>query len=75
MGSFGMYLMIFGAGSAVLALFEYEFTLLSWVDNWGEPLAWFIRAGLIAVGGLLFNAEKRRVAAAQDEQAHQRLVS
>ena len=46
MGSFGMYLMIFGAGSAVLALFEYEFTLLSWVDNWGEPLAWFIRAGL-----------------------------
>lgn len=75
MGSFGMYLMIFGAGSALLALFEYEFTLLSWIDSWGEPVAWFIRAALIAIGGLLFNAEQRRVAAAEPQQTPHTPVS
>ena len=43
MGSLGMYLMIFGAASGVLSLFEYEFTLLSWIDSWGNAVAWFIR--------------------------------
>lgn len=68
MGSLGMYLMIFGAASGVLSLFEYEFTLLSWIDSWGNAVAWFIRAGLIAIGGILYNAEQRRAAAAQQPQ-------
>ena len=70
-----MYLMIFGGGSALLAIFNYEFTLLSWIGTWGDGVAWFIRAGLIAVGGLLFNAEQKRVATAESEQAAQSPVS
>ena len=74
MGNFGMYLMLFGAGSAVLSIFNYELMLLSWIDVWGEAPAWFIRAGLIAVGGIMFNAEQRRVEKAQQDQ-QQRLVA
>ncbi len=58
--------MVFGGMSAILAFFNYEFVLLSWIDTWGDGAAWFIRAAIILIGGLMFNAEQRR-----EQQAHQ----
>jgi hypothetical protein len=57
--------MVFAALSGVLSLFNYEFSLLMWIDAWGDAVAWFIRGGLILLGLVLVTAEKRKV-----EQAH-----
>ena len=54
MKQIGIYLMIAGIGSIVLNQFGYEFSLLMWIDNWGESVAWAIRGGAIVVGGVLF---------------------
>ncbi|MFK7888336.1 MAG: hypothetical protein AB8G16_15860 [Gammaproteobacteria bacterium] len=45
---------IFGAGSFVLNMMGREFSLLSWIDNWGPTVGIGIRAGLIVVGAILF---------------------
>ncbi len=58
--------MVFGALSGVLSFFNSEFVLLTWIDSWGDAVAWFIRAGVIAIGGLLYSAEQRRI-----QEAHQ----
>lgn len=71
MGSLGGYLIVFGGLSAVLSFFNYEFILLSWIDTWGDGIAWFIRAGIILIGGLLFNAEQRREQQARQAQQGQ----
>mgnify|MGYP001549640685 FL=1 len=52
--------MIFGGLSGVMSFFEYEFSLLAWIGNWGEAVAWFIRAGVIALGWALLEIETRR---------------
>lgn len=54
MKSIGMYLLIAGIGSILLNQFGYEFSLLMWIDNWGETVAWAIRGGAIVVGAALF---------------------
>ena len=54
MRQFGIYVLIFGAGSMLLNLFGYEFRLLSWIDSWGEGVGWGIRIGLIALGAVMF---------------------
>lgn len=53
MKSIGIYLLIAGVGSIVLNQFGYEFSLLMWIDNWGETVGWAIRGGAIVVGGAL----------------------
>ncbi len=54
MKSFGSLLLFFGVGSIVLNLVGYEFSLLMWIDMWGETVGWAIRGGMIVVGGALF---------------------
>lgn len=53
MKGLGVLLLLFGIGSMVLHFMNYEFTLLSWIDTWGETTAWVIRGGLVAVGAAM----------------------
>ena len=54
MKSFGSLLLFFGIGSIVLNLVGYEFSLLMWIENWGETVGWAIRGGMIVVGAGLY---------------------
>jgi hypothetical protein len=47
-------MVLFGAGSIVLGLVGYEFSLMMWVDNWGPGVGWGIRGALIVVGAVLW---------------------
>ena len=58
--------MVFGALSGGLSLFDYEFSLLMWIDAWGDAVAWFIRGGLILLGLALVTADKRKVEKARN---------
>jgi hypothetical protein len=69
MAGLGGYLIAFGALSAVLSFFNYEFVLLTWIGSWGETVAWFIRAGIIALGWVLVETENRRAKQAQQPQS------
>ena len=53
MSSIGFYLILFGAGSAVLNLIGMEFIILMWVDMWGATVGWAIRGGMVALGVVL----------------------
>ena len=76
MASFGWYLIIFGAGSGLLSLFDYEFTLLGWVDTWGDGFAWLIRGAFILAGmGLISREQKLQQEAQAAQQAYQGPVS
>ncbi|MEB2782828.1 hypothetical protein U3A58_20775 [Algoriphagus sp. C2-6-M1] len=54
LGQGGLLLAAMGILSMVLALFNYNFRLLSWVDIWGNGMGWVIRILLIGIGGALF---------------------
>ena len=71
MGSLGKYLIFFGVGSAVLSFFEYELTLLMWVDTWGDGVAWLIRGAFILVGLALVSNEQKKLQAQQPQPAQQ----
>ena len=47
-------LLFFGAGSIVLNLVGMEFTLLMWMDAWGEATSWFIKIGMLVAGAGLW---------------------
>ena len=68
MASLGWYLIIFGAGSGLMSLFDYEFSLLMWIDNWGDGFAWLIRGAFILTGMWLISREQQ---ARQEQQAQQ----
>ena len=55
MARFGWYLIVFGAGSALLSVFDREFVILSWVNTWGDGVAWLIRGGLVIAGLVLLS--------------------
>lgn len=54
MKGIGGLMFLFGAGSIVLGLIGYEFTLMMWVDSWGTTVGWFIRLALAVVGGFMW---------------------
>jgi len=54
MKNIGILLVFLGAGSFVLNMVGYEFSLLMWIDMWGVEAGWAIRGAMVAVGGLLF---------------------
>ena len=54
MKSFGSLLLLLGIGSIVLNLVGFEFSLLMWIDNWGEMAGWAIRGTMIVAGGALY---------------------
>ena len=47
-------LVLLGAGSFVLHFMNMEFSLLSWVDNWGVGVGNGIRVAMIVVGAILW---------------------
>ena len=45
---------LFGAGSIILHFLDMNFTILSWIDNWGNTIGWGIRIALVVIGVILF---------------------
>jgi hypothetical protein len=69
MKQIGLYLVIFGVGSLALNLFGYEFSILMWLDTWGETVGMGIRIGAAVVGAVLwFLGNKAQTEQAQSEQ-------
>ena len=54
MRSLGTYMALFGAGSIILHFLDMNFTILSWIDNWGNTIGWGIRIALVVIGVILF---------------------
>jgi len=54
MQGFGGLLVLLGAGSFVMHFINMEFTLVSWVDNWGPGVGNGIRIGMIVVGAIIW---------------------
>ncbi|WP_291912192.1 hypothetical protein [Chitinophaga sp. CB10] len=50
----GSFLVIIGLLSIVAGFFNYVPKVLIWIYQWGEPVAWAIKIGLIVVGGVLY---------------------
>lgn len=50
----GVWLMIFGFGSMALNFLGMEFTILMWIDSWGEMVGWGIRAAIAVAGVALY---------------------
>ncbi|MEM7610265.1 MAG: hypothetical protein AAF270_01105 [Pseudomonadota bacterium] len=67
MKTVGMYLLIAGIGTIALNQFGMEFSLLGWIDNWGETVGWMIRGGAIVVGAALFFLGKNAETSAEIE--------
>ncbi|MDX2343570.1 MAG: hypothetical protein QNL12_07515 [Acidimicrobiia bacterium] len=59
MARFGSYFIIVGALSGVLSLFDYEFSLLIWIDTWGDGFAWLIRGAFILGGMAMVSHEMK----------------
>ena len=70
MQSIGGLLVLLGAGSFVLHFMDREFTLLSWVDNWGPGIGTGIRIAMIVVGAIIL-VLGRQQAASQETQPPQ----
>ncbi len=49
----GTSLLLFGIGSFVLNLIDFEFVVMMWIDNWGIETGWWIRGAMIAGGIVL----------------------
>ncbi|HEY2345370.1 MAG TPA: hypothetical protein VGH80_05725 [Xanthomonadaceae bacterium] len=64
MKKFGGYLLFFGIGSILLHLINMQFIILSWIDLWGESVAWTIRIGMIVAGGAMLLLANRNADAA-----------
>ena len=63
MQGFGGLLVLLGAGSFVLHFMEREFTLLSWVDNWGVGIGNGIRIAMIVVGAIIWYLGSKQASA------------
>lgn len=54
MGGFTKFLLLFGVGSSILQLFNYDFVILMWINMWGDQIGWLIRIGMIVLGLVLW---------------------
>ena len=75
MASLGGYLILFGAGSGLLSFFDYELSLLMWVDTWGDGFAWLIRGAFILTGMALISNEATKRQSQQQPQVPQGPIS
>jgi hypothetical protein len=64
MKSLGGLLVLLGAGSFVLNMMEREFTVISWIDNWGPTVGLVIRIAMIVAGAALWFLGGRKETAA-----------
>ena len=58
MRSFGVLLVLLGIASSVFQFIGRETRLLMWINEWGEGVAWGIRAGCIVLGAVLIKLGK-----------------
>jgi len=60
MKGFGGLLVLLGAGSFVLNMMDREFTVISWIDNWGPTVGVAIRVVMIVAGAALWFAGNKK---------------
>lgn len=54
MKKIGGFMFFFGLISAIITFLGRELIILSWINMWGETIAWVIRGILIVGGGLMW---------------------
>ena len=54
MKKIGGYMVFFGILAIVLNFLNRVPTILMWIYNWGETVAWAIKIGLIVIGAVLY---------------------
>jgi hypothetical protein len=54
MRKIGGYMIFFGLFAIVLNFFDRVPSILMWIYEWGEGVAWAIKIGLVLVGAVLF---------------------
>jgi len=54
MKQIGSAMAIFGLLAIVLSFFNSVPSILVWIYNWGETVAWAIKIGLVVVGAILY---------------------
>ncbi|HOF33380.1 MAG TPA: hypothetical protein PK624_10755 [Spirochaetota bacterium] len=57
--SAGSFLFLLGIASIVLYFINYTPTLLAWLYDLDQTLAWAIRIGVTVLGGLIYLASKK----------------
>ena len=57
--SAGVFLFLLGIASIVLYFIGYTPTLLAWLYDLDQNLAWAIRIGITVLGGVLFLVSKK----------------
>ncbi len=50
----GSYMAIIGLVAIVMNFLDKVPTLLMWIYNWGDTVAWIIKIGLVVIGGALW---------------------
>jgi len=50
----GGYMIFFGLFAIVLNFFDRVPSILMWIYEWGEGVAWGIKTGLVVLGAVLF---------------------
>ena len=53
LGQGGILLAVLGILSIALSIFNYNISILAWIDMWGSAVGWIIRILLIVGGGAL----------------------
>ncbi len=56
MRKLGGYMIFFGLFAIVLNFMDRVPTILAWIYNWGDTVAWAIKIGLVVVGIALYFA-------------------
>lgn len=56
MRSYGIWLIIFAVGSALLPYAGMQFILFMWIDTWGQTVGYIIRGVMVALGLALIGA-------------------
>ncbi|MHA7843562.1 MAG: hypothetical protein ACX93I_09600 [Winogradskyella sp.] len=54
MRKIGGYMVFFGLFAIVLNFFDRVPSILMWIYEWGEGVAWAIKIGLVVAGAVLF---------------------
>ena len=66
MKSVGSFLIVIGLAAIVMGFMNYVPTILTWMYDWGEGIAWAIKAGLIVVGVIFYYLGSRRAETTTD---------
>jgi hypothetical protein len=54
LSTIGAVIAIYGVASGILFFIGYTVRFLVWVDRWGTPAGWGIRALMVVVGAALY---------------------